>query len=267
MAKLDIRELVASKAPKAAKYIPSFIYRWVEKILHLGEVNDILESGWDLTPHEFLRHYFTLQSITYTVEGLEGLDPNGRYLFASNHPFGGMDGMMIADMMIEKFGDARVVVNDLLMNLKPLTPIWVPVNTLGSQNAEYAKKFEEAFAGDKPILTFPAGLCSRVFDGKIADPKWKNTFVRRAHSSGRTIVPLFMSGKLAGGFYRLYKIRKALGIKANIEMFLLPDGMFRQKGRHFRIALGKPITPEELSAIGSVGEQTEYIRRRVYEMS
>ncbi len=267
MGQLDLRKIIGAKSQKLAKYIPGFVYRWLNGLLHIEELNEIIDAGWEYEPQEFLRAFFSRQNITYSAQGLDSIDPSGRYMFASNHPFGGMDGMMVADLLIAHFGDARVVVNDILMNLKPLAPLWIPVNTLGKQNATYAKRFEEELAGNHPIMTFPAGLCSRYIDGKVQDPKWKNTFIRRAHSSGRSVVPLHVDGTLHKGFYRLYRIRKSLGIKANLEMLLLVDGMFRQKGRDIKIRVGKPIPLEELSAVGDPNAQCEYVRQKVYEMS
>ncbi len=266
MPQIDVRTLIASKAPKASKFIPGFIYSWLKRLLHQDGINDILRDGWDLAPQPFIQAVFKRWSIKYSLEGLDSLDPNGRYIFAANHPFGGMDGMMIAERLVEHFGDARVVVNDILMYLDPLKPIWIPVNTLGAQNPEYVRRFEEGFASDLPILTFPAGICSRIVDGKVADLQWKNTFVRRAHATGRSVVPLFVEGSLHKGFYRLYRLRKALGIKANIEMLLLVDGMFRQRGKTFRMYAGEAITPEELKEIGSIKEQVEFVRQKCYAM-
>ncbi len=266
MGQIDLRKIIASKSQKLANYIPGFVYSWLNGLLHVEELNEIIDDGWDFEPQEFLQAFFRRQKITYSASGLDSLDPSGRYMFASNHPFGGMDGMMLADLMISQFGDARVVVNDILMNLKPLAPLWIPVNTLGKQNGEYAKKFDQELAGNLPILTFPAGLCSRYIDGAVQDPKWKNTFIRRAHASGRTIVPLYVDGTLHKGFYRLYRLRKALGIKANLEMLLLVDGMFRQKGRNITIKVGEPITLAELSSYGDPNAQCEEVRRRVYAM-
>ncbi len=265
MAQIDLRRIFATKSQKLAKYTPGFIYSWLNRLLHVGELNEIIDEGWEYPPQEFLQSFFRRQKVTYSAQGLSALDPNERYMFAANHPFGGLDGMMLADLMISQFGDARVVVNDILMNLKPLAPLWIPVNTLGKQNGEYAKKFESELAGNLPILTFPAGMCSRYIDGRIQDPQWKNTFIRRAHASARTIVPLYVDGTLHKGFYRLYRLRKALGIKANLEMLLLVDGMFRQRG-HIDIRVGEPITLDELSTYGNPTEQCAEVRRRVYEL-
>ena len=241
MPRIDIGAVLADKAPRLARWIPGFVIGWLRRTIHESEINYILEHYWNLPPQEFIRACFREWQVTYTVEGLEKLDPKGRYLFAANHPFGGMDGMMLADKLIDRFGDARVVVNDLLMHLEPLRPLWIPVNKHGSQNSAYARKFDEEFVGEVPILTFPAGLCSRCIGGEVTDLPWKTNFLKKAYASQREIVPVFVEGRLSNFFYRVARLRVMLGLKLNIEMLWLPDEMFSQKGRHFRIFVGDPI--------------------------
>ena len=264
MPRIDIGAVIREKAPRLARWIPRPAVNWLRRTIHESEINHILENYWSLPPQEFIRAAFREWQISYSMQGLDKLDPKGRYLFVSNHPFGGMDGMMLADKLIEHFGDARVVVNDLLMHLEPLRPLWIPVNKHGSQNAAYARKFDEEFFGDRPILTFPAGLCSRTIDGQVTDPEWKVSFLKKAYSSQRQIVPVFVEGRLSNFFYRVYRIRKALGIRFNIEMLWLPDEMFSQKGRHFRIVVGDPVRVAELQPCGSLREQVEEVRKKVY---
>ena len=264
MPQIDIAEVLRQKAPELSRRIPRFAVEWLRRTVHERDINHILASYWDLPPQEFIRACFREWQVTYSAHGLDRLDPAGRYLFVANHPFGGMDGMMLADKLIDRFGDARVVVNDLLMHVEPLRPLWIPVNKHGSQNSAYARRFDEAFAGDLPILTFPAGLCSRRIGGRIADTEWKTNFLKKAAASGRTIVPVFVEGRLSDFFYRVDRIRKALGIRFNIEMLWLPDEMFSQQGRHFRIVVGDPVPAEELTQFGSLREQAEAIRRKTY---
>lgn len=211
MPKIDVQAVLRSKAPGAARWVPGPVVRWLERTIHQDEINYILEEYSALPPREFIRSCFRFWGVTYSIEGLDRLDPRGRWLFASNHPFGGMDGMMLADELIGHFGDVRVVVNDLLMHLEPLRPLWIPVNKHGGQNAECLRRFDEAFAGDLPILTFPAGLCSRRIGGRVEDLEWKTNFVKRAASSGRTVVPVFVEGELSRFFYRLSNLRRRLG--------------------------------------------------------
>lgn len=207
MPKIDVDAVLAAKAPRIARWVPGFVIRWLKRTIHQDEINYILEEYSALPPQQFIQACFKFWGVTYSVEGLEKLDPKGRYLFASNHPFGGMDGMMLADELVGYFGDARVIVNDLLMHVEPLRPLWIPVNKHGSQCGEYLRRFDEAFASDCPILTFPAGLCSRRRQGVVSDLPWRSNFVKRASSSERRIVPVFVEGELSDFFYRLSNFR------------------------------------------------------------
>ena len=104
MPKIDIGAVLRQKAPRLARWIPRPVVNWLRRTIHESEINHILEHYWSLPPQEFIRACFREWQVTYSVEGLEKLDPKGRYLFASNHPFGGMDGMMLADKLIDRFG-------------------------------------------------------------------------------------------------------------------------------------------------------------------
>ena len=230
MPRIDIDEVLREKAPRFAKYIPRFVRNWLRRTIHEEALNDILAAGWNRPPQEFIHVAFERMRIAYRIDGLERLDPAERYLFVANHPFGGLDGMMIADALIERFGDARVVVNDLLMHVEPLQPIWLPVNKHGRQTAAYARRYDEAFAGELPIL----------------------------------IVPLYVEGRLSDFFYRIARLRERLGIKLNVEMLWLPDEMFRQGGSRFRIVAGDPIAPDGLR--GTLRQQADTVRGEVYRL-
>ncbi len=250
--KIDVHNLVAIKSPALARIKP--LVGYLRRIIHEQEVNRIIGTHADKPSVEFIHATLEEMGISYEIVGLDKLDIEGRYIFASNHPFGGLDGLMLAEKVAERFGDVRVVVNDLLMNLAPLRPIFIPVNTLGRQNTGYALLYKDAFAGNFPILTFPAGKCSRKrryssdYDSGrcsdkpvICDPEWKGNFIKQAIENKRDVVPVFVEGRLSNFFYRLSNVRTLLGVKANIEMLYLPDEMFRQRGSHFRMIVGTPI--------------------------
>ncbi len=263
---IDVEEVLREKAPGLARWTPGFAVAYLRRIVHQDEVNRILALYGHLTGVEFIRACLADLGITYTAVGIERLDSAGRYLFASNHPFGGVDGLMLAEQVSEYFGDVRVVVNDILMNIPPLAPIFVPVNKHGRQNPAYAGLYNSAFESDLPIITFPAGLCSRRRRGRVADLRWKPSFVKKAVASGRDVVPVFCEGRLSNFFYRLSSLRTRLGIGANVEMLYLVDELFRQRGRHFDIHIGRPIPCTDLSDGRSAGEWTAEIRRRAYAL-
>lgn len=266
MDRIDIDRILENKVPRLKRYIPRFVINWLRGLIHEDVLNCAIDNYGDKSPLEFIRGAFKILDIRYTVEGFENIDPNGRYIFASNHPFGGMDGMMLAEAIGSRLGDVRVVINDLLMYMEPLQPIWLPVNKHGRQSTEYALRMREGFESELPILTFPAGLCSRRTNGVVADLKWRKQFIKQAHSTDRQVVPVFVEGHLSDRFYNLANARAKLGVKFNAEMILLVDEMVRQKGQTFTLRFGKPISREELSAVGNIEEQVVFVRKKVDEM-
>lgn len=267
MEKISVRGIVAAKAPKLAKWVPGPLIEWLRRTIHEDEVNEILRRYDTGDPFEFLRGFFSYIGVSYETGGLDRLDVSGRYIFASNHPFGGMDGMMLAERIGMRFGEVKVIVNDILMYLEPLRPLFVPVNKHGRQKGDNAKAFNEAFEGAAPILTFPAGYCSRRIGGVVQDIEWRPNFIKRAVQTDRLIVPVYVPGELSDFFYRLSGGRKKLGIGANIEMLYLPDEMFRQRGHHFRMIFGEPVVPAELARFGNYHDQAQEVRRRSYALA
>lgn len=92
----------------------------------------------------------------------------------------------------------------------------------------------------------------------------ETNFLKKAYASQREIVPVFVEGRLSNFFYRVARLRVMLGLKLNIEMLWLPDEMFSQKGRHFRIFVGDPIPVSELQRYGGLREQAEFVRKKAY---
>lgn len=216
---------------------------------------------------EFIDEVLRVMGVTYTVEGIENIDPNGRYLFASNHPLGGLDGMILIHLLGQKYPDVKFPVNDLLMHVKQLHPVFIPVNKHGAQSQQNARMLEDSYASSTQILYFPAGLCSRKQKGGIRDLEWKKSFITKAVKHKRDIVPVYFSGRNSNFFYNLSRIRGFLGIKANLEMLYLVDEMFKQKGKSITIKIGKPIPYNNFDSSKSPNDWALWMKERVYEMA
>ncbi len=147
--------------------------------------------------------------IKYRVEGTENIPESGRYIFASNHPLGGLDGLVFIFELSKYFPSIKFPVNDILTEIKNLSGIFLPVNKHGFQGRDAAMKIEEAYASDSQILYFPAGLCSRKKRGVIKDLKWQKSFITKSIQHKRDIIPAYFSGRNSDFFYNLSKIRKS----------------------------------------------------------
>lgn len=225
--------------------------------------------------HGHLRDYDFLQAVIFdhlgcsvSVEGKENIPEEDRLLFVSNHPLGGLDGMILTLLLHNHRSghDLRVIVNDLLMNLHPVASLFVPVNKVGIQKRDYALQQQQMWQSDTDILSFPAGLCSRLQHGQILDLPWQKAFVRNAVRYKRSIVPIYFDGHNSMHFYRIARWRKRLHIHTNIEMLYLADEMYRQRGQHMRLIIGQPIPYTSLTNEYTPKEWAQLIQQQVYNL-
>ena len=237
---IDIERVIADKNPALLKALPGFIINYLKHVIHQKELNALLYTNRDKQGLDFVDAILQEFDAKISTSGLANIPIEGRFLIASNHPLGGLDGIALMGVVGKVRKDIVFPVNDLLMNLPNISDLFIPVNKHGS-NAGNISVFEDTFASDKAVLYFPAGLCSRKQKGRIADLEWKKSFITKARKHQRDIIPTHIDGRNSGFFYNLANFRKRLGIKANIEMLYLVDEMYNQKNKQVKIIFGKPI--------------------------
>jgi 1-acyl-sn-glycerol-3-phosphate acyltransferase len=261
---IDVEQILYSKNPALRKVIPGFIVRYLKRIVHQDEINEFLKKYGNLRDAEFIRAGLEEFNISYNVHGTENIPRQGRYIFVSNHPLGGLDGLVFISELSKYYKDLKFPVNDILMNITNLSGIFLPVNKHGAQGREAARMIEEAYSSGSQILYYPAGLCSRKKKGIIRDLQWHKSFISKSIQYKRDIVPAYFSGRNSDFFYNLSNIRNFLGIKANIEMLYLADEMFRQKGRTIDLIFGKPIAWHTFDNSKSAPEWAEWVKEKSY---
>jgi len=264
--KIDIEKIIKSKNPRLAKALPRFVINYLKKILHQQQINQFLEDNKNFYGIDFTRAIIKYFNITQEVFGLEKVVKNKKYLFVSNHPQGAIDSMCLIDNVYKNFGDVRFMVNDVLLNLTNFDPIFVPINLFGGQSKETLKKFDEVLQSDNNVLFYPAGLVSRKTKGNVCDPEWKKSFINLSIKYHRDIVPMFVDAKNSNFFYRLANFRRFIGLKANIEMFYLPDEMYKQQNNTFKIYFGEPIPWQKFDKKQGVQYWANEIRKIVYSL-
>ncbi len=264
---IDIKKVLAQKAPKASRKIPGFVVDYLTRLIHQEELNDILARYRDKEGVDFMRELIGYFDLTLEVARESDIPSEGRYIFASNHPLGGLDGICLSAIIGSRFdGKIKYPVNDLLLYIPNLRSIFIPINKHGSQSKDNARLLDEAFASDNQVITFPAGLCSRKIKGRIQDTEWKKSFIQKAVQYERDIVPVFFDARNSSFFYNIARAREALGIKMNYEMIFLPDEMFRCKHKTFRIYFGKPIPWRTFDASKKASEWAKWVRDIVYKL-
>ena len=256
---IDLDVILRKKFPR----IPRFMVSWCKKIIHQDFLNGFFEKGYRGT--EFARECLNYLGVNLEVEGLEKIDPQGRYTFACNHPLGGIDAIALVKVMGELFdGNCKFPVNDFLMNIKGLSDMFIPVNKVGGQSRQLAGLMDQAFASQAQIGTFPAGKCSRKIKGVIQDVDWGKSFIVKSVQYGRAVVPCRFIGQNSKRFYRVDRLGKLIGV--NLAMALLPDELYRAQGSTLRMIIGDPVPCDYFDASRRPAAWAAEVRKMCYSL-
>lgn len=268
---IDIDKILAAKMGAKARYVPRFLVNYLKRIIHQDWLNSFILREEGVVGVRWMEDCMKYLDLKIKVEGREDLpsDADGqRFTFVSNHPLGGADGVVLG-AVIGRHYDERIcyLANELLMNLEGIAPLFVPINKTGRQGREVPKMVEAAFAGDKHLIMFPAGLCSRKIDGVIQDVPWSKTFISKSVEHQRDIVPIHFGGRNSDFFYRLANISKRLGIKFNIAMLYLVDELFKAQHNTFTVRIGKPIPWQTFTKDKTPQQWAAEVRETVYQLN
>lgn len=260
---IDIDKVIADKN---AQWLPFFVKRYLKRIVHEKEINQVMAKIGHLEGLEFIDAALDYLNTTVEVKDIENMPKEGGVIVAANHPLGGLDGMALMKAVGKVRTDFQFLVNDVLLSIENLKPLFVPVNKFGVNPRMASKIIEEAYASDMAVLNFPAGLVSRKQPQGIEDLEWKKSFIAKAIRYKKDVVPVHIDGRNSNFFYNLSRLRRRLGIKANIEMLYLADELFGQRNETLRITFGEPIPWQRFDKSKSQAEWASYVRELVYNL-
>jgi putative hemolysin len=263
---INIREVFASKSPSLAKIIPGFVYSYIHRILHIDFINDFLKRNGHLEGIEFVDQAVHEFNVKEHLHGLDNIPDTGKFIFASNHPLGGFDGILLMKTVNSKLGKPKFLANDILMTIPNLRSMFVAVNKHGGHSRDAAKALADIYNSDNQILIFPAGLASRKIKGRIVDLEWKKHFISKSIQHKRDVIPVFIGGRNSNRFYRLAKFRKFFRIKWNLEMFFLPDETMKHKNHDVHLFFGKPISYATFNKSKTHQEWADWVKKTVYRL-
>jgi len=263
---LDVEKILADKNPKIHRVLPGFVIRYLKRIAHQDGINDILRNFANLRGAAFNDAALGYMGITYRAHGVENLPKGGRNIFVSNHPLGGLDGMVFMSELTKHFPAIKFPVNDILLYIENYGDIFLPVNKVGTFGRDAAKLMDEAYASDYQLLNFPAGICSRKIKGVITDLPWQKSFIVKAVQHQRDIVPCYFAGRNSSFFYNLANFRTFIGLKMNLEMLYLVDEMFRQNGKDIDVFFGEPIPWQTFDKSKKPQEWADMVREKTYNL-
>lgn len=265
--RIDVGKILAEKRPDLNRWIPRWLVRFMERLIHQREVNEGLAKFGHLEGIAFAQAALDYLNVQVEVIGADRIPATGRCIFYSNHPLGGLDGIALISAVGAVRQDIFFLVNDILMNIQQLRSVFIPVNKVGANSREHYRRIDEAYAGDRAILIFPSGMVSRQVQGRVTDMPWKKSFVMKAMATQRDLVPIYVEGENSRLFYRVARWRTRLRIPMNLEMLLLPHEMFLRRGKPIRLIVGKPISYTYFRSKQTAAASCERLRETLYELA
>ncbi len=263
---IDIVKIIDESNSELLKRLPQFVKNCIAKIVRQDELNRILNKYSDYAGVDFLSKIIEEFNLKLEIEGKENLPENGKCFFVANHPFGIIDGLILTFTVSEKYGTLKAIANEAFMFVPQLRPYIAAINVFEHSSREYITALNDTYNLEIPITHFPSGEVSRFYKGKVQDSSWHKSFVTKAISSKRDIVPIYFYGRNSRLFYIVHIIRQLLGIKINFELLLLPREMFRKKNKIIKVKIGRPIKYQMFDEYSSHWEWAQKVRSYVYEL-
>ena len=263
---VDIGKVIEKKSPRFFKLMPRLLLRKFKSLLHESDLNNILKNLSGKEKLDFISGGLKELQVISSNYGLKEIPRKKGVIIVANHPLGGLDGLALINEIGKYRKDIKFLVNDILSEIEPFKPYFIPINKHGFNSRENIVRLEELFESEECIVIFPAGLVSRKKSGIIKDLEWRKTFVTKAKKYNKPIYPVYISGQNSNRFYKIARWRSLIGIKINLEMFFLVDEMFKQKGNNIKITMGKLIDPKILDNKKNDSEWAQAIKNYVYKI-
>lgn len=260
-----------AKAINADKYgfLGTFSGWLLMKVLKISTLNKIYDRNKHLEKLDFLNAILDEFQIKFEIpeEDLKRLPKEGAYITISNHPLGGIDGILLLKLMLEKEPDFKIIANFLLHRIEPMKPYIMPVNPFEDHKDAKSsvigiKETLRHLSDGKPLGMFPAGEVSTYKDGKIVvDKPWEEGAIKIIKKASVPVVPIYFHAKNSKLFYFLSKLNGTL------RTAKLPSELLSQKNRVIKVRIGKPISVAEQNEYTTTETYGEFLRKKTYMLS
>jgi putative hemolysin len=243
---------------------------WVlMKLLRISELNNVYNRNKHLTEVAFLNGVLDDLQIKFEIpeEDLKRLPKEGPYITISNHPLGGIDGVLLLKLMLEREPNFKIIANFLLHRIEPLKKYIMPVNPFENHKDAKSsvvglKETLRHLSDGKPLGIFPAGEVSTYKDGKLmVDKPWEEGAIKVIRKAQVPVVPIYFHAKNSGLFYILSKI------SGTLRTAKLPSEVFSQKHRVIKVRIGKPISVTEQNEYETLDDFSEFLRKKTYMLA
>lgn len=239
------------------------------QVSQLKKLNLIYDRYKHLEAVDFIDAVLLELGVSFQIpeKDLKRIPKTGSFISISNHPLGGIDGLILLKLMLEAREDYKVIANFLLQRLDPLESKVMPVNPF-----ETRQKLKSSVSGIKqalahlekghPLGIFPAGEVSTYKEDKaIVDKPWTDQAVKLIKNAHVPVLPVYFHAKNSLAFYKFAKLSD------DLRTAKIPSEMLTQRHREIIVRLGYPISTKDQDEYDSLEEYKAFLRKKTYMLS
>ena len=250
-------------------FIGTFVGWILLRLLRISKVNKIYQKHKDKKDLPFLNGILDEFQIEFEIpeEDLKRIPKSGAFITVSNHPLGGIDGILLLKLLLEHRPDYKIIANFLLHRIAPLKPYVMPVNPFENHKDAKSsllglKSSLQHLQDGRPLGIFPAGEVSTYRDGKLmVDKPWELGAVKLIKKAEVPVIPIYFHAKNSWLFYILSKISDTF------RTAKLPSELLSQKNRVIKVRIGKPISVKDQQEYKDISSFYEYLRKKTYMLA
>ncbi|PVX49973.1 putative hemolysin [Balneicella halophila] len=236
--------------------------------LRLTKLNKIYDTLDDSDGLKFIDSILDSLQINFTIDEdyLQRIPKEGPFIVVANHPFGGVDGIILLKVLAEARPDTKVMANFLLKKIEPIADYIIEVNPFENRpDIKSTKGLKEAIKhlnDGGPLAIFPAGEVSSFQKGfRISDRKWSNSILRFIKKAKVPVVPIYFHGNNSLTFYMLGKVHPVL------RTIKLPSELLNKQNKEIKLSIGKPISVKEQDYFSDIEHYGRYLRANTFTLS
>ncbi len=245
----------------AAKFLMLLLrFRRINKIY----AENSMKSGMDFI--DSMNEEF---GIRYEIskEELDKIPLEGAFITVSNHPFGGIDGLLLIKLIATIRPDYKVLPNFLLQRMDPVRKNIFSFNpfTRQEESSRGLGQLKDVFVHleeGKPVGVFPAGevSCFNQDIQAVTDPQWQYPVLKMIKKANVPVLPIYFQGKNSRFFQLLGRIHPKL------RTLKLPSEFFKKRKRVINIRIGSPISSNEQYEFSDIARYGRYLRTKTYAL-
>ncbi len=251
-------------------FVGHLLAKGIMSLLKINDLNTVYDRLHHLSPKQFLDYLPADLGADYEIheDDLKRIPIKGAFITVSNHPLGGLDGILLMKILTDIRPEYKVLANFLLYKIENLQPFLLAVNPFDNlkdkkSSIEGIKKALLEIKKENPIGIFPAGEVS-MFDTKerkVKDRKWQEAAIRLIKKANVPVIPIYFHAYNSKAFYTLSNWSD------HLRTALLPRELARKNKGKVKIRIGKPISAKEIQSFEDIPSLSDFLRKKTYMLA